>query len=157
MKSFFQRLWNCRRWRYSIIFPVVGIAGLFAYDMANENGLLFSERTYLDGASWQIVRKTEILGIVVSEERAEELPFAEMARRFTPSFDRGEVIVAVRPLRWHTSRAKHGKLAGYISDLKQLSCRLDAEPENRDEIEKEVLLVLASMRDSIGRAGKSEK
>jgi hypothetical protein len=157
MKCFFQRLWNSRRWRFSIIILVVGIVAIFACDMANENGLLFSERTYLDGASWQIVRKTEILGIVVSEAKAEELPFAELARGFRPSFDDGEVIVAVRPLGCLKSRFSHGRLLGSVSDLKQLSSMLGAEPENRDEIEKKVLLVLASMRDSIGRAGKSEK
>lgn len=157
MKSFFQRLWNCRRWRLSIIILVVGIAAFFAYDLANENGRLVSERTYLDGASWQLVKKTVILGLVFSENSAEKLPFVEMARSFIPSFDGGEVIVAVRPLGWHTSRAKHGKLAGYISDLKQLSCRLDAEPGNRVEIENEVLLVLASMRESIDRVRRSEQ
>jgi hypothetical protein len=157
MKCFFQRLWSSRRWRLSIIILVVGIGGIFAYDMANENGRLISERIYLDCAAWQMVKKTVIFGLVVSEERAEKLPFSEMARSFTPSLGGDEIIVGVRPLSPLKSRFKHGRLLGSISDLKQLDVMLQVEPENRDDVEEEVAHVLASMHRSIELIRKPEK
>lgn len=74
-----------------------------------------------------------------------------------PILGEGESLVAVRPLRCLKSRTRHGRLLGSISDLKQLSFMLEAEPENREEIEKEVLLVLESMRESIERVSEAEK
>ena len=156
MERFFRRLLTCSRCRFAIIILLVGIAGVFSYDIANANGRLVSQRTYLNCAAWQLVEKTEVFGFVVSEEMTEKLPFAEMARSFTTSLEDPEVIVSIRPLGNLKTRFNHGKILGSISDLKRLSFMLQAEPENRGAIEKEVMLVLASMRDSIKMSRREE-